>query len=112
MSDPFSRCFITQLPSAKHDLQVLSRYGGLVPLLNRGYFPDDVNIYTREILAACDKLLLDFHPERDYIVPLGDSCVVSTITIWLERHDLLPAKFLKYDKKLKGYYTIQIGEQI
>tara|TARA_R110000737_G_C14270306_1_gene430291 strand:- start:203 stop:553 length:351 start_codon:yes stop_codon:yes gene_type:complete len=112
VSAKFSRCFITQLPSAKHDLQVLARFGSLVPLLGRGYFPDDVEIYTREILASCDKMLIDFNPNTDYIVPLGDSCVVSTIAIWLERHGLLPATFLKYDKKLKGYYTIQIGEKI
>ena len=108
----FARCFITAIPSDKHDVESLSRWGSLVPLLRRGYFPDDVNIYTREILAACDKTMHDFDPKCDYIVPLGDSCVVSTIAIWLERKRLLPSVFLKYDKKLKGYYEIEIGEQI
>ncbi len=107
-----SRCFITQLPSVKHDIDILARWGSLVPLLKRGYFPDDVQIYTRSILASCDRILFDFDPNIDFIVPLGDSCVVSTITIWLERRKLLPATFLKYDKKLKGYYEIQIGEKI
>ncbi len=107
-----SRCFITSIPTGKHDVESLSRWGNLVPLLRRGYFPDDVKIHTRAILAACEKVMADFNPDNDFIVPLGDSCVVSTITVWLERERLLPAIFLKYDKKLKGYYEIEIGELI
>tara|TARA_X000001382_G_scaffold14966_2_gene9630 strand:- start:10887 stop:11213 length:327 start_codon:yes stop_codon:yes gene_type:complete len=107
-----ARCFITQLPTVKHDLQILARFGAITPLLGRGYYPDDVQMYTHEILASCDKSLIEFNPEVDYIVPLGDSCVVSTITIWLERNGYLPATFLKYDKKLRGYYEIKIGEKI
>ena len=107
-----ARCFITAVPTGKHDIASLSRWGDLVPLLRRGYFPDDVKIHTRAIFAACEKIMVDFNPDSDFIVPLGDSWVVSTITVWLERERLLPAVFLKYDKKLKGYYEIEIGEII
>lgn len=106
------RCFISQIPGDKHDVDSLTRWGVLVPLLRRGYFPDDVKIHTRIILAACDNKMGDFDPDEDYIVPLGDSCVVSVITFWLAEERLLPATYLKYDKKLKGYYEIEIGEPI
>ena len=107
-----NRCFITQAPTIKHDLDVLARWGSVVPLMRRGYFPDDVEIHTRSLWATCDKVMADFNPELDFVVPMGDSCTLSVVTLWLERKGLLPAFYLKYDKRHRGYYQIKIGEQI
>ena len=104
-----NRCFLMQPPSEKHDMTDLSEFGVPIVLFGRGYFPDDVYQYTDKIIQILDDKLLDFNPDNDYFVPLGDSCVVGQVVAWAAAEGLLPVKFLKYDRKLRGYYTVKIG---
>ena len=105
-----SKCYLLQPPSPKHDLSQLEDFGVPVVLFSRGFYPDDVYIYTNKIYQILDDQFMDFDPDRDFIVPMGDSCVVAMTTAWLAMEELLPVNFLKYDKKLRGFYTVQIGE--
>lgn len=88
----------------------LTPFGEPVILFDRGFFPDDVMQHYLSAIVHCDDLLKDFNPNLDYIVPMGDSCMVAIVAMWLVDNDKMPAKFLKYDKKLNGYYPIEIGE--
>jgi hypothetical protein len=106
-----SRCFLLQPPSARHDLSQLEDYGVPIVLFSRGFFPDDVYIYSNKIIQILDDKLYDFNHDSDYIVPMGDSCVVAMTAAWLAAKGILPVNFLKYDKKLRGFYSIQIGDE-
>ncbi len=105
-----NRCFLLQPPSSKHDLSQLEDYGVPVVLFSRGFYPDDVYIYTNRINQILDDMLDDLDPDNDHFVPMGDSCVVAQVVYWLSEERLLPVSFLKYDKKLRGFYQVQIGE--
>lgn len=106
-----ARCFLLQPPTARHDISKLAEFGRVVIVFNRGYFPDDVEQRSEAIRAILDEKLSDFSINEDYIVPMGDSCVVAAVTVWLMDNGYYPVSFLKYDKKLEGFYQIQIGAE-
>lgn len=103
-----SICWLTQRPGAKHDLSGLAEWGDVKVLFTRGFYPDDVEEFNNQILATLDEKMYEFDPYNDYIVPLGDSCVVAAITAYFRHHPTNFLKFLKYDKKLGGFYQIDI----
>ncbi len=102
--------FLLQKPSSHHNMESIEEFGRPVSLFNRGFYPDDTKDRYGVIMAVCDKKLKRFDPNLDYIVPMGDSCVVAAVTIWLADNEKLPALYLNYDKKLGGFYPIKIGE--
>lgn len=110
-----STCWLLQPPSNRHDLSGLSDFGTPVVLFNRGFFPDDVEIHTAHLRETMDEKLTDFNQFTDYIVPLGDSCVVATVADWFSGtffgeywDETSYVQYLKYDKKLRGFYVIKI----
>tara|TARA_R110002153_G_scaffold99837_3_gene235573 strand:+ start:791 stop:1108 length:318 start_codon:yes stop_codon:yes gene_type:complete len=104
-----ARVFMLQKPLAGHNTLSLEDFGAPEWIFHRGFYPDDVDLFNDKIVNELDKRLVDFNPDHDFIAPMGDSCVVAAVTVWLLDNDLLPCNFLKYDKKYNGFYSIQIG---
>ena len=98
-----------QKPLDGHNTRSLEDYGIPEWIFHRGFYPDDADLFNAKITADLDKRLVDFDPDHDFIAPMGDSCVVAAVTVWLMDNDHLPCRFLKYDKKYNGFYIVQVG---
>jgi hypothetical protein len=101
-------CWLLQPPSQKHDLSGLDYFGETKVLFQRGFYPDDVDIFTDSLIGTMDDKFSEFLNERDFIVPLGDACVVAMVVAYLAFEFQTPIQFLKYDKKLSGFYQVDI----
>ena len=88
-------------------------YSGLAPfgqpkfVTYRHCFVDEAESHVESLYEAARKFSASFNPDEDYVAIAGDPInIVVLSSILLKDHGR--AKFLKFDRKLGGYYPVEI----
>lgn len=107
MSKVFAVCepfkLVGGIPSKAVDLSPAIEYGELEVLL-----PHTQSLtVTVPTVQALNKKLEGFS-DNDYILPIGDPILMSTVAMIASTKNGGRVKFLKWDKKLSRYYPIQV----
>ena len=91
----------------RKNLKAAARFGELKFIFTRGVFPDNQQERTVEMLRIARRVLKDFNPEHDYIVPIGDPVSIALIAaVVSETWEVLP--LLKWDGENEAYYPVII----
>lgn len=103
------RVFVTQSPPVRRegntlrplfDLAPAERFGELIYLAGK----DDVDEGSEaSLMWGMRRKLTDFDPERDYILPIGQTvCMVVGVALALERSEGR-VRIMQWDKRMKAY---------
>lgn len=91
----------------KKNLRAASRFGEIKYIFTRGVFPDDQQERAKEMVRIARKVLSDFNPTTDYVVPIGDPVSITIVAALLsELHEVIPV--LKWDGEFEAYYPVTI----
>jgi len=95
----------------KKNLRAAGRFGAIKYLFTRGVFPDNQQERVKEMIRIARKILQDFDPKTDYIVPIGDPVSITIVAAILsEMYEIIPV--LKWDGEAEAYYPVTIDLQI
>lgn len=97
------RVFVTQ-GTSRLNLAKAHKHGELVELLPEG---THVSLNTQPALRQL-KLKLHSFGDSDFILPLGDPAVIVMAGIIAAEANRGKIRLLKWDQKLKDYYSVQI----
>lgn len=85
-----------------------SRYGDLVPLMQRDAFPDNADERIMDMREVMRAKLKAFNPLRDYVLLTGDPLAIAMCILTLSCFTLA-IQCLKWDRDEQDYYPVLVS---